>query len=129
MDSQLAEISNSFDFLLQVTPVNIDSAWTTFKQSQCQRIPILYYRPLPVAPELVKRQLYQIRIERVEDPSLASLFREKRTELDRQLSMLLDRGKPEFLYGSLQLFGGVSDDLVALAKNILTKLPPHSRDE
>ena len=43
--------------------------------------------------------------------------------------MLLDRGKPEFLYGSLQLFGGVSDDLLALAKNILTTLPPHSRDE
>ena len=129
VDSQLAAISNSFDFLLQVTPVNTDSAWTTFKQSHCERIPVLYYRPLPVAPELVKRRLYHIPIERVEDPSLASLFREKRTELDRQLSMLLDRGKPEFLYGSLQLFGGVSDDLVSLAKNILTELPPHSRDE
>ena len=129
VDSQLAEISNSFDFLLQVTPVNTDSAWNTFKQSHYERIPVLYYRPLPVAPELVKRQLYQIRIEHVEDPTLASLFREKRMELDRQLTMLWDRGKPEFLYGSLQLFGGVSDDLVALAKNILTELPPHSRDE
>ena len=129
VDSQLAAISNSFDFLLQVTPVNADSAWTTFKQSHCERIPVLYYRPLPVAPEHVKRQLYQIRIEHVEDPTLASLFREKRTELDRQLTMLWDRGKPEFLYGSLQLFGGVSDDLVALAKNILTNVPPHGRDE
>ena len=129
VDSQLAEISTSFDFLLQVTPVNTDSAWNTFKQSHCERIPVLYYRPLPVAPELLKRQLYHIPIEQVEDPSLAFLFREKRTELDRQLTMLLDRGKPEFLYGSLQLFGGVSDALVALAKNILTELPPHSRDE
>ncbi len=129
VDSQLADISTSFDFLLQVTPVNIDSAWSTFKQSHCERIPVLYYRPLPVAPELVKRRLYHIPIEQVEDPTLAFLFREKRTELDRQLTMLLDRGKPEFLYGSLQLFGGVSDDLIAMAKNILRKLPPHSRDE
>ena len=68
VDSQLAEISNSFDFLLQVTPVNTDAAWTRFKQSHCERIPVLYYRPLPVAPELVKRQLYHIPIERVEDP-------------------------------------------------------------
>jgi uncharacterized protein (TIGR02421 family) len=128
VDSQLAEISNSFDFLLQVTPVNTDSAWTTFKQSHCERIPILYYRPLPVAPELLKRQLYQIHIERVEDPTLASLFRGKRMELDRQLTMLLDRGNPSFLYGSLQLFGGVSTDLLELAKNILKKLPPHSRN-
>ena len=129
VDSQLAEISNSFDFLLQVTPVNTNSAWTTFKQSHCQQVPVLYYRPLPVAPDLLKRQLYQIRIDRIEDPTLASLFREKRTELDRQLTMLRDRGKPEFLYGSLQLFGGVRDDLLVLAKDILTKLPPHSRDE
>jgi uncharacterized protein (TIGR02421 family) len=128
VDSQLAEISNSFDFLLQVTPVNADSAWSRFKQSQCERTPVLYYRPLPVAPELLKRLLYRIRIERVEDPTLASLFREKRRELDRQLSMLLDRGSTAFLYGSLQLFGGVSDDLLELAKNILHKLPPHSRN-
>ena len=129
VDSQLAEISNSFDFLLQVTPVNTDSAWTTFKQSHCERTPVLYYRPLPVAPELLKRQLYQIHIEGVEDPTLASLFREKRMELDRQLTMLLDRGSTAFLYGGLQLFGGVSADLLELAKNILQKLSPHSRDE
>ncbi len=128
VDSKLAEISNSFDFLLQVTPVNTDSAWTRFKQSHCERIPVLYYRPLPVAPELLKRQLYQIPIEGVEDPTLASLFREKRMELDRQLTMLLDRGNPAFLYGSIQLFGGVGAELLELAKNILHKLPPHSRN-
>ena len=128
VDSQLAEISNSFDFLLQVTPVNTDSAWTSFKQSHFERIPVLYYRPLPVAPELLKRQLYQIHIEGVEDPTLASLFREKRMELDRQLTMLLDRGSTAFLYGSMQLFGGVSADLLELAKNILQKLSPHSRN-
>jgi uncharacterized protein (TIGR02421 family) len=128
VDSQLAEISNSFDFLLQVTPVNTDSAWTSFKQSHFEQIPVLYYRPLPVAPELLKRQLYQIHIERVEDPTLAFLFREKRMELDRQLTMLPDRGNSAFLYGSLQLFGGVSTDLLELAKNILHNLPPHSRN-
>jgi uncharacterized protein (TIGR02421 family) len=128
VDRQLAAISTSFDFLLQVTPVNTDAAWNRFKQSHCERIPVLYYRPLPVAPELLKRQLYHIPIEQVEDPTLAFLFREKRTELDRQLTMLLDRGNPSFLYGSLQLFGGVSADLLDLAKNILHELSPHSRN-
>ena len=128
VDSQLAEISNSFDFLLQVTPVNADSAWTSFKQSHFERIPVLYYRPLPVAPELLKRQLYHIHIENIEDPTLASLFREKRRELDRQLTMLRDRGSTAFLYGGLQLFGEVSADLLELAKVILQKLPPHSRN-
>jgi hypothetical protein len=41
VDRQLAEISNSFDFLLQVTPVNIDQAWTAFKRQRFERAPEL----------------------------------------------------------------------------------------
>jgi uncharacterized protein (TIGR02421 family) len=65
----------------------------------------------------------------VEDPTLAFLFREKRMELDRQLTMLLDRGRPSFLYGSLQLFGEVSEDLLALARRILSVVPARSRED
>ena len=35
---------------------------------------------------------------------------------------------PEFLFGSLQLYGKVSDELVKLAKNILAKIPPRTRE-
>lgn len=129
VDRRLAEISQSFDFLLQVTPVNTGSAWLKFQQSHFERAPVLYYRPLPVDPAHLKEQLYAIPISRVEDPTLAFLFREKRLELDRQLTMLWDRGRPAFLYGSMQLFGGVSRDLANLANDILRKLPPHSRDD
>ncbi len=128
IDNQLSEISNSFDFLLNVTPVNTESSWNKFKQSQFEKIPVLYYRPLPVSPPIVKRKLLDIRIERVEDPTLAFIFREKQIELERQLTMLWDRGKPEFLYGSLQLYGKVTDHLVQLSKNILAKIPPRSRE-
>ena len=128
IDSQLSEISNSFDFLLNVTPINTEAAWKKFKQTHFEKIPILYYRPLPISPTLVKRKLYDIRIERVEDPTLAFMFREKQIELERQLTMLWDRGKPEFLYGSLQLYGKTTKELVKLAKNILIKIPPRARE-
>ena len=128
IDNQLSEISNSFDFLLNVTPVNTESSWNKFKQSHFEKIPVLYYRPLPVSPPIIKRKLLDIKIERVEDPTLTFIFREKQIELERQLTMLWDRGKPEFLYGSLQLYGKVTDDLVKLAKNILAKIPPRSRE-
>lgn len=128
IDDQLSGISNSFDFLLNVTPVNTEAAWNKFKQTHFEKIPVLYYRPLPISPPLVKRKLLDIRIERVEDPTLAYIFREKQIELERQLTMLWDRGKPEFLYGSLQLYGKVTDELVNLSKNILTKIPPRSRE-
>jgi uncharacterized protein (TIGR02421 family) len=129
VDRQLAQINQSFDFLMQVTPINVDSAWLRFQKYRYERAPVFYYRPLPIDPALVKRQLYQIPLERIEDPTLAFLFREKRTELDRQLTMLLDRGKSQFLYGGLQLYGGVSDSLLQLAIRILTELPQGSRHE
>ncbi|HUV12384.1 MAG TPA: tyrosine/phenylalanine carboxypeptidase domain-containing protein, partial [Acidobacteriota bacterium] len=109
-DRRLAEISTSFDFLLQVTPTNVDSAWNWFRRSGFTRVPVLHYRPRPVDPTDLKRRLYQVRLDRIEDPTLASVFREKQQEVDRQLTMLGDRGTRNFLYGSLQLFGGVSAD-------------------
>ena len=128
VDRRLAEISNAFDFLLQVTPVNTEAAWTQFKRNHFERVSTFYYRPLPVDPALLKRTLYEIPIERVEDPTLAFLFRQKQTELDRQLTMLGDRGSRRFLYGSLQLFGGVNGDIIRLAEVLLQRIPPRSRE-
>ena len=128
VDRSLAEISNSFDFLLQATPVNIDQAWNDFKRNHYQLAPVFHYRPLPIDPALQKRVLYTIPIERVEDPTLSNLFHEKRVEIDRELSMLVDRGSRNFLYGSLQLFGPVGDELAARADDILRKISPHSHE-
>ncbi|CAN5736387.1 flavohemoglobin expression-modulating QEGLA motif protein [soil metagenome] len=123
-DRALAEISESFDFLLAVTPVNTDAAWQEFSASGCTRAPALHYRMLEVDPALVKRRLYDLPLERLEDPALAQLLHDKRRELDRQLSLLEDRDTPRFLYGSLQLYGGVEDELLAEALEILAGVPP-----
>ena len=39
VDRMLAEVSESFDFLLQVTPVNGSAAWSEFKRTQVQHAP------------------------------------------------------------------------------------------
>ncbi|HEX5033666.1 MAG TPA: flavohemoglobin expression-modulating QEGLA motif protein, partial [bacterium] len=129
VDRQLAEVSNAFDFLLQVTPVNAEHAWRRFKHEGYGKEPVFYYRHLPVDPSLLKRNLYAVPIERIEDPTLAMIFREKQEELERELGMLTDRGTPRFIYGSLQLFGGVNAELLALAKRLLRSFPPRSREE
>lgn len=61
-------------------------------------------------------------LEQVEDPTLAGVFRAKRQELDRQVSMLEDRNSDAFLPTSLQLYGSVDDDLQALAEELLTTI-------
>ena len=125
-DKKLADISQSFDFLLQVTPINTEKAWRAFKKTNFEKVPTFFYRPQPIDPALVKRKLYQIPIERVEDATLGFLFQEKRKELDRQLGLLQDRGKSEFYYGALQLYGVVGDQLADTAREILIRFSDYS---
>lgn len=129
VDRRLAEISNGFDFLLQVTPSNTERAWASFKRSRFEKNPVFAYRPLPIDPALLKRSLFQVPLERIEDPTIAHLFREQQIELDRKLTMLSDRGTPRFKHGSIQLYGGVERTLMELAVEILTVYPPRSREE
>ena len=131
IDRQLAEIDRSFDLLLQATPVNAETAWREFRRSRFEKPPVFYYRPLAVDPVLLKRQLYLIPVERVEDPTLSYLFRQKQEELDRQITLLSDVDSPKFLQESLQVYGGVSDWLLEQGTELLDRVPTRSgeRDE
>ena len=129
VDRRLAEVAGSFDFMLGVTPVNAEAAWKSFQQGGCAEPPRFLYRPLPFDPEGIKRTLYNLAIEKIEDATLAGLFREKQEELDRQITMLRDRETPRFLWGSLQLYGPVEDELLKLAEKILDRVPAHRRDD
>jgi uncharacterized protein (TIGR02421 family) len=129
VDRGLAEVADGFDFLLQVTPVNSAQAWNSFRRSRYQRPPVLRYRPSPVDPLLLKRKLFAVPLERVEDPAIFSLFREKQDELDRKLTMLLDINTPRFVHGSIQLYGEVGEESLATAEDLLDRLPPRSRDD
>ena len=128
-DRRLAEIAEQFDFLLLSTPVNIQQGWRSFQQHKMERAPSFQYRPLPMDPARLKGQLYRIDLDRVEDPTLSALFRSKRMELDRQLTMLMERGTRNYFYGSLQLFEPVETELLRAAKAILNALPGHTRDD
>ncbi len=121
-DRRLAEIAGRIDYLLAITPLNTEAAWAEFRESGFSVDPTFHYRPLTVDPDLLKRALYAVPIEEVEDPTLAAIFRAQRQYLDRQVSLLEDRGSDAFLPTSLQLFGGVEDDLYRLAESVLTTI-------
>jgi uncharacterized protein (TIGR02421 family) len=129
IDRQLADIDRSFDLLLQATPVNAENAWREFRRSRFETPPEFFYRPLSIDPTLLKRRLYQIPVERIEDPTLAYLFRQKQDELDRQITLLSDVDSPRFLHESLQIYGGVSDWLLQHAKELLDRVPTRSGEE
>ena len=82
-----------------------------------------HYRLLPIDPDKLKRKLFNLRIDEIDDPALAFLYNEKREELEKQLSMLKERGTRNFFYSSIRLFHGVEKDLKKEAEDILNVLP------
>ncbi len=121
-DRGIDAVASSFDFLLAVTPINANSAWLEFKANKYEREPGFLYRPLSVLVEHEKRQLYSIALDRLEDPVLHHLYREKQRELDLQLSLIAHRERAAFVEFGRALYGPVEPSLLAVALDILSRL-------
>ncbi|MBF0446431.1 MAG: DUF1704 domain-containing protein, partial [Magnetococcales bacterium] len=100
-----------------------------FCEKRFQKPPVFFYRPLPFDPVALKRTLFRIPVDTIQDPALEALFREKSEELDSQINLLRYCGSERFLPESLQLFGGVDKSLYELAGNILKRLVPSSASQ
>ncbi len=127
-DAELAALGEKVNYLTAVTPVNSNQAFVEFEKNGFEGDPTFHYRLLTIDPENLKRRLYSISFDAIEDPTMAYLLRDKRIELDRQITLIEDRNTPQFLYESLQLFPPVEDELMALAEKILS-IPKSSADK
>lgn len=123
VDKQLAEIEQSYRFLLLISPINTLKARDAFGKSKFKANPKFLYRILPIDPDQLKEELYQIKVRSIEDPTLGYLYREKREEIDKQLTMLGERGTKNFMYSSIRLYDSVDPELLQQAKTILQKFP------
>lgn len=123
VDRGLGACSAAFGFLLQVTPINGATAWAEFERADGERAPELLYRPLTFDPDAVRRQLFALPLEDVEDPVVASLLRERRDETEAKIRLILDIETPSFLPGSVALYGVPDGSLLALAHDIIGALP------
>jgi uncharacterized protein (TIGR02421 family) len=122
VDIGLARCAEGYSFLLQVTPINTEEAWESFQLSDFEAAPELRYRPFTFDPDDLRRRLYALPVDAVEDPTVAAVLREKRDEMAVEIQMILDRESDQFLRGSLRLFGAPDTDLVALAENVIDHL-------
>ena len=129
IDKALARIEKSYQFLWLVAPANIKHIKQTFIESNYEKVLDYHYRPLPIDPDVLKRELYNLKIEDIDDPAISHLFREKREELDQQITMLNERGSRNFFYNSIRLHKGISPKLNAEAKQILKEVPEQEEDE
>ena len=124
-DAVLAEVAGQLTFVLSATPTNLPHV----RQAWLQRgevVPFVY-RPLRIDPLELKRTLFSAPLGRVEDPTLHAILRAVQLELDRKLTMLVDRGTPRFLWGSLQVYGAVEPDELREARKLLAQISPRAR--
>jgi uncharacterized protein (TIGR02421 family) len=129
VDQQLCEAAQSFDFVLQTVPLNSSSAWEESQAGGYRKTPVFHYRPLPYHPAEIKRRLFEIPVERIEDPTLIQLFEQKQDFVDRQLTALKHIDSRAFYYDSMQLYGQPSAEAAALADEVLAKLDGATRAE
>lgn len=122
IDRELTAIENSYQFLLLVAPVNIQSIRKCFFKTNFEDVNAYHYRLLPIDPDLLKRRLYNLRIDEIDDPELAFLYDEKREEVSQQLTMLKERGSKNFFYSSMRLYKGLEKNVVSEAKLILANI-------
>lgn len=122
IDRELSKIERSFSFLWLVSPSNIHEIKTTFMESNYKKLLDYHYRLLPIDPDVLKRRLFNLKIEDVDDPAMSHIFREKREELDQQITMLSERGSRNFFYNSMRLYKGVEKDLCEAAAGILNEI-------
>ncbi len=120
-DRAIDEIAGRFDFLLAVTPINADAAWSAFSEARFERAPHFLYRPLTFEVAATKRALFAITLDHFEDPVLSRLYQEKQQELDLQLSMLSLREERQFKEMGRALYGSVEPRLMQVAHDILSE--------
>ncbi len=118
-DKVISDISEKMDFILMVTPVNSTEEWKKFKENKFSKLPNFSYRLISIDPELEKRKLFNLCLEKIDHPTLAFLLRDKRMELEKQLIMLEERGTTRFLHTSCSVYGEVGNEVRNSALSLL----------
>lgn len=121
VDEQLAQLSESFRFLLDLTPVDATERrreWLAGDMSE----PRFTYRELSTDPDVVLATLDRLDLGGIEDPSVAELLTSKVRELRLQAELLRARNSPDFLPMALELYGSVTPDLHQIAQQVLDEV-------
>ncbi len=121
VDRELARVADSFRFLLDLTPVDVEANRVSFLRG-AQKEPSFTYRELEDDPDVLRTVLDGIAVGDVEDHTFGHLIRAKHRELVLKLDMLEARGTPDFLPLSIELYGTVAPGLLEQAEALLTLL-------
>lgn len=124
VDLSLLAIDAELDWLIALNPLETDALWAEFDASGRTRASALRYAPPVLDLEAMRARLLALPVDRIESPLLAQLLAEKQRDLARTIELVRLRGTEGFIAASIELFGDVEPDLLALARRILAEVEP-----
>jgi len=130
IDSEMARMDRQIDWLTRLTPVNINAIRSAFVASGYRHMPDSEYgEGLTNDAPVLRRQLFALSMEKIENPLIEALLMEKQRELDRQIELVRMRDREGFILASVDLFGSVDEHLLDQAHDIMLKVPLTIPDE
>lgn len=130
VDEELARMDGQIDWLTRLTPVNINAIEAAFVASGYRHMPDSEYgEGLSNDAPRLRRELFALPVEQIENPLVEALLIEKQRELDRQIELVRMRDRDGFILASVDLFGSVDEQLLDQAHDIMAHVPVKKEDE
>lgn len=105
VDAGLYTLLKDIEVIDFVNPINIESEKKKFFRSNCKVNPIFKYKPLNIDINDIKREMYKLPVEKIQDIDLQLLYKDIIESYSNKLELLSLRDKEDFLYSSLKYFG------------------------
>ncbi|MBL6992131.1 MAG: DUF1704 domain-containing protein [Bacteriovoracaceae bacterium] len=127
IDTEIFRLLRKLDLLEFINPRNLEKQKKQFIASKFRKNPQFEYRPLNIDGPLLKRKLYDLPIDDIDDMALQNLYRGVIDGHIDEIDLLSFRGSEKFMYTSLRHYGAPSDEDKKMA-NFILKCPEYLYD-
>ena len=105
VDHELYKLCKDIEVLNYVNPINIEAEKKRFFASNYRHNPEFKYRHINFDPAALKRELYRIPIQDINDVQIERLYNDVMESYVSKANMLGNLGNEKFMYESLNYFG------------------------
>lgn len=120
VDKQLHELVKNFELLQYINPINTEKEKKAFFKSRFTVNPSFKYRPIKIDPFALKRKLYSIKVDKIEDIEIQKMYENTISSYADKIDLLATIGSKRFYYNSLGYFGSPSDKDLKNARYLLS---------
>ena len=119
IDQQLHSLVRNINILEAVTPLNYAQQKALFFEQHYSAVPSFVYRESSISPFSLKRSLFNLPLEKIQDADLQQLYLSVIDSYVDKIDQFKSIGSDEFLYDSMRYYGEPSEKDIRNAQFIL----------